>query len=155
MNRFRPWAAALIFSLPVSELDRSAAGILPLDRALQEEADKRGIKVFGLETLEEQVAAFGDMPEPDQIASLRLTLDMNPKIDALFADMKQAYLAGDLDKLHAMTLLTLGNEPNLVAIFDGAVVSASSTRSMLMRLPMRSSIHMRAPPAPQHMDRSP
>ncbi|CAB4932390.1 unannotated protein [freshwater metagenome] len=48
-----------------------------------------------------------------------------------------------------------------VAIFDGAapfeprVSSASSTRSMLMRLPIFSSIHMRAPPAPQHMERSP
>ena len=47
-----------------------------------------------------------------------------------------------------------------VAIIDGElppsrVDSASSTRSMLMRLPSCSSIHMRAPPAPQHMDRSP
>src|SRR5690606_17673641 len=41
-----------------------------------------------------------------------------------------------------------------VAIFVGAVPSASSTRSRLMRLPMRSSIHIRAPPAPQHIDRS-
>ncbi len=55
-----------------------------------------------------------------------------------------------------------------VAIFCGAspllppapfaearVSRASSTRSMLMRLPICSSIHIRAPPAPQHMERSP
>ncbi len=42
-----------------------------------------------------------------------------------------------------------------VAILAGAVPSASSTRSTLMRLPMRSSIHIRAPPAPQHIERSP
>ena len=33
----------------------------------------------------------------------------------------------------------------------GAFGSACSTRAMLMRLPIFSSIHMRAPPAPQHI----
>ena len=42
-----------------------------------------------------------------------------------------------------------------VAIFVALVDRASSTRSMLIRLPTVSSIHMRAPPAPQHMDRWP
>jgi uncharacterized protein YbaP (TraB family) len=128
VNRFRPWAAALIFSVPVGELDRSASGILALDRALQQEADKRGIKVFGLETLEEQVAAFGDMPEADQIASLRLTLELNPNIDALFADMKQAYLKGDLDKLHAMSMSMLGNDPRLVALFEKEFIEMRNRR---------------------------
>ncbi len=41
-----------------------------------------------------------------------------------------------------------------VETVSGSVVSASSTRSVLMRLPMRSSIHMRAPPAPQQKPRS-
>ena len=41
-----------------------------------------------------------------------------------------------------------------VAIFDAPVSSASSTRSWLTRLPMCSSIHIRAPPAPQHRPRS-
>jgi len=36
---------------------------------------------------------------------------------------------------------------------SGFKASASSMRSMLMRLPMRSSIHMRAPPAPQQKPR--
>src|SRR5690625_7805806 len=41
-----------------------------------------------------------------------------------------------------------------VETVSGLVVSASSTRSVLMRLPIRSSIHMRAPPAPQQKPRS-
>lgn len=128
VNRFRPWAAALIFSLPVEELDRSASGILALDRALQATADARGIQVFGLETLDEQVAAFGDMSEADQIATLRLTLDLNPKIDALFAEMKQAYLAGDLARLHAMTLSMMGNDPHLSAVFEERFIEMRNRR---------------------------
>jgi hypothetical protein len=36
---------------------------------------------------------------------------------------------------------------------SGLSSRASSIRSVLMRLPMRSSIHMRAPPAPQQKPR--
>ena len=128
VNRFRPWAVALIFSFPMAELDRSMSGIMPLDRALQAAADGRGINVFGLETLDEQIAAFGDMSEPDQVASLRMTLDLNPKIDAFYADMKDAYLAGDLDRLHAMSLSMLGNDPKLAAYFKKQFIEMRNQR---------------------------
>lgn len=128
MNRFRPWAAALVFSVPVAELDRTASGVMALDRSLQKAADERGLKVFGLETLDEQIAAFGDMPESEQIASLGLTLDLNPKIDALFAEMKQAYLAGDLDKLHAMSLSMLGYNVDLVESFEKRFIEQRNRR---------------------------
>ncbi|PQM46285.1 hypothetical protein C1Y40_03551 [Mycobacterium talmoniae] len=41
-----------------------------------------------------------------------------------------------------------------VAMVVALVANASSTRSWLTRLPMCSSIHIRAPPAPQHSPRS-
>src|SRR5579884_66556 len=41
-----------------------------------------------------------------------------------------------------------------VEMTSGLVDSASSTRSVLIRLPIRSSIHIRAPPAPQQKPRS-
>ena len=41
-----------------------------------------------------------------------------------------------------------------VAIFSAPVPSASSMRSRLIRLPIFSSIHIRAPPAPQQNERS-
>ncbi|CAM5340690.1 hypothetical protein SALBM311S_09660 [Streptomyces alboniger] len=41
-----------------------------------------------------------------------------------------------------------------VETMSGFSDSASSTRSLLMRLPIRSSIHIRAPPAPQQKPRS-
>jgi uncharacterized protein YbaP (TraB family) len=102
MNTLKPWAAGLVFNLPVAELDRGASGAVALDRALQQAADNRGIPVYGLESVEEQIAAFGDMSEKDQIESLRLIIELNPQIESLFNEMKEAYLAGNLDHLHAM-----------------------------------------------------
>ena len=104
LNRFQPWAASLIFSVPVAELNRSAAGVLALDRTLQQAADARGVPVYGLESMKEQIDALSDASERDQIDGLRLTLDLNPEIDAAFAEMKEAYLAGNLDRLHAMAM---------------------------------------------------
>ena len=40
------------------------------------------------------------------------------------------------------------------ATVPAPVATASCTRSVLMRLPIRSSIHIRAPPAPQQKERS-
>jgi uncharacterized protein YbaP (TraB family) len=104
MNQFQPWAASLIFSVPVAEIDRGAAGVLELDRSLQRAADARGVPVYGLESLKEQIELFSSGSERDQIDGLRLTLDLNPEIDTTFAEMKEAYLAGDLDRLHAMAM---------------------------------------------------
>lgn len=103
VNTLKPWAAGLLLSYPLAEIQRSAAGAVPLDVALQRTADDRGTPVYALETVEEQVAALGGFAEEDQIAALRKTIELNPQIDALFAEMKEAYLAGDLDRLHGMT----------------------------------------------------
>jgi hypothetical protein len=133
-NRFRPWAAALIFSIPLEEMDRKAAGTIMLDRALQQSADARGVPVYGLETLDEQVAAFGDMSERDQVESLRLAIALNPELAVLFAEMKQAYLAGDLDRLHAMSVTMFsGRDAALGALFEKRFIDFRNER-MVNRL---------------------
>jgi hypothetical protein len=128
-NRFRPWAAALIFSIPLEEMDRKAAGTTMLDRALQQSADARGVPVYGLETLDEQVAAFSDMSERDQVESLRLAIALNPELAVLFAEMKRAYLAGDLDKLHAMSVTMFsGRDAALGALFEKRFIDFRNQR---------------------------
>jgi uncharacterized protein YbaP (TraB family) len=128
-NRFRPWAAALIFSIPLEEMDRKASGTIMLDRALQQSADARGVPVYGLETLDEQVAAFSDMSERDQVESLRLAIALNPELAVLFAEMKQAYLAGDLDKLHAMSVkMFSGRDAALGALFEKRFIDLRNER---------------------------
>src|SRR5699024_10830248 len=59
----------------------------------------------------------------------------------------------DFFSLIAAPNMTLQNVHAVQAVL-GLVVSSSYTRSVLMRLPFRSSIHMRAPPAPQQKPRS-
>src|SRR5579872_1623839 len=51
------------------------------------------------------------------------------------------------------SLIIVMQKGQAVAIASAPVASSSCVRSMLIRLPCVSSIHMRPPPAPQHMPR--
>lgn len=83
-RRLKPWAAWTTLGLPPSQ---ASAGE-PLDLRLLALARQAGLEVFGLETLEEQVAVFDAMSLPDQLTLLQ---------DALcFADAQQAELAATL-----------------------------------------------------------
>jgi hypothetical protein len=129
VNRLKPWAAGLALSLPLAELKRAAKGALALDRALQNTADTRGIPVYGLETMEEQVAVFDRIPEDDQIDALRRTIELNPEIDAQFDEMKDAYLEGDLDKLHAMAArMYSGSDSELADLFETRFIDLRNRR---------------------------
>lgn len=129
VNDLKPWGAGMLLSLPVSEVDRRAAGAIALDRALQQAADERGIRVYGLETVAEQIAAFEDYSEEDQVESLRMSVELNPLIDSLFADMKKAYLAGDLDGLHDMARsIMAGRDQRLADLFEKRMVELRNRR---------------------------
>jgi len=102
LKRFKPWALSMFFSLPPSELERQAAGGVPLDQMLQTRASERGIALHALETIAEQVAVLADLSEPDQLVLLDAAIEANLRIEALFEGMKRAYLDRDLADLHRL-----------------------------------------------------
>ncbi|MEM7225176.1 MAG: TraB/GumN family protein [Pseudomonadota bacterium] len=123
MQIFRPWAVMTFFSLPPAELKREIAGKLPLDQMLQTEAKAAGTPVHGLESATEQISVFTELPEADQIALLDVALILNPSIDRLFEEMKQAYLAGDLNRLHEMSQeQSAGTDPRLAELFEDRLI---------------------------------
>ena len=99
LQRAKPWAALITISLPPAEKARQAAGRLPLDLALGHRAQKRGIPVFGLETVEEQLNLFEGLPESDQISLLTSAIREHDKVGAMFERMIQSYLDRDLEGL--------------------------------------------------------
>jgi uncharacterized protein len=59
-------------------------------------------KVYGLETIQEQLALFDSMPEVDQVTLLKDALDRFPELDALHAELLAVYRQRDLDGLLAI-----------------------------------------------------
>jgi uncharacterized protein len=116
LDGMRPWALISIFSMPPVELVRQKAGVLPLDQQLQASAEERGIPIYGLETVAEQVAIFDALPDADEVTLLRAAVQENAQIDDSYAIFLEAYLAGDGGSLLELTLAQA--RANQEAIYD-------------------------------------
>jgi len=90
----RPWAAFLIMNYP-------ADNTMPLDLKLLEIAESKGAKTAGLETLREQGAVFSEMALQDQLRLLLDTVCNYTMVTQGIEEMKQFYLARDLNGLLA------------------------------------------------------
>jgi uncharacterized protein len=108
LARLKPWAVALLISVPPDEQQRRAAGGLALDMWLQQQAAAQGKPVHALETVAEQVTAFEGLSDADQVAQLRsASIDLGDK-QRFFAEMKKAYLRQDLDAIHHLARKDMG-----------------------------------------------
>jgi uncharacterized protein YbaP (TraB family) len=96
LNRMKPWAVAVTLSTPAPETGEV------LDRRLYQDAVQKGKAVYGLETIEEQLQVFDTMPEADQIALLKDTVDHFPELDAMQMELLAAYKQRDLGALLAI-----------------------------------------------------
>jgi uncharacterized protein YbaP (TraB family) len=100
-----------------------------LDNVLRQHAEDRGIAVYGIETIAEQLALFADYSEADQLAMLDLTLEMQPRVEAQFAALRKAWLAGDLGGLYDTAMdLPVTESPELVDEFMGRLIEERNHR---------------------------
>jgi uncharacterized protein YbaP (TraB family) len=74
-----------------------------MDFSLSLRAAGAGLKVVGLETLDEQLAFLEDMPLVQQLALLDQALDEYHRVDEVHDQMVNSYLAGDLGALVEQT----------------------------------------------------
>jgi len=129
LQRFQPWAVSMIFSLPPSEMQRQATGAPMLDNVLRQHAEERGIEVYGIESVAEQIALFADYSEADQLALLDMTLEIQPQADTIFNKLRKAWLAGELNKLYDVAMdMPATDSPELVDEFMGRLIQDRNHR---------------------------
>jgi uncharacterized protein len=71
-HHLKPWFLAILTGLPKCEAERESLNLPEVDQFLAETARDLGVKVIGLETAEEQLAAIANMRP--QVAATLLTL---------------------------------------------------------------------------------
>ena len=71
-HHLKPWFLAILTALPKCEAEREALNLPEVDQFLAETARDLGVKVVGLETAEEQIAAIANLRP--QVAATLLTL---------------------------------------------------------------------------------
>lgn len=95
--RLKPWAAMMTLSVPPPETG------LFMDFALSLRADGMGMRVVGLETLEQQLSFLESMSDTQQIELLEQALGEFDSVRAVHDAMVDTYLEGDVGALQSMT----------------------------------------------------
>lgn len=117
MRRLKPWAVAVTLSMPQSTTGQF------LDLILYEQSVVAGRDVVGLETVQEQLAVFDEMPEADQLALLEDTLDKLEQLPALYETMVETYLRRDLAGLVKMSRdYFQGGDADLAQRFQSRII---------------------------------
>ncbi len=104
MKVLKPWAAGVVFSLPPSEASRVSLGIRTLNQTLQDLALRNKIKIIGLETVEEQLAALDGANEQEQIALLDTLPPDIGSVEAKFNKTLGLYLQQDTSGMYQQML---------------------------------------------------
>lgn len=89
----KPWAVMMTLSMPPPKTGEY------LDLILETRATRENKAVSGLETMQEQIAVFNELPMPDQIALLKEAVHTQQDFAKEFEALVQAYLARDLTTL--------------------------------------------------------
>lgn len=106
LRRFKPWAVAMMLILPQQQ------GVV-LDLVLMQRAQAQRKPVHGLETAEEQIALFEDLPERDQLLMLRHTVDNLDTVRRGVGELVEAWLARDLAALARISDRDTAADPEL------------------------------------------
>lgn len=116
LHRMKPWAALMTLSVPPP-----VTGFF-MDFSLSLRANGNGLKVIGLESLDEQLAFLENMPLEHLIRFLDQAVIEAGQVQELHNKMVETYLQGDLDALNTITdkqLSEVGPEAHDLFISQG------------------------------------
>jgi len=89
----KPWAAMLLLIKP----DNNSGTFL--DKRLADLARSSGIRVEGLETVNEQLSVFDDIAIEDQVSLLQSAMSSLADKEFAYQQLLDAYLEGDMEKI--------------------------------------------------------
>ncbi len=93
LSVLKPWAAMLLLIRP-----ENSSGTF-LDKKLADIATQAGIHIEGLETIDEQLSVFDDLPLTNQIGLLNSAINTLTDKKQAYRDLLDAYLSGDMGRL--------------------------------------------------------
>ena len=131
IGRMKIWAAMMTLSVPPPKTG------LFMDFSLSLRAAGAGLKVVGLETLEQQLSFLEQMPEEQQLALLDQALSEHERVEAVHGEMVEHYLADDLDALSRQVEDQLADlAPEARSYFLAEGIEARNARMLTALLPL-------------------
>jgi uncharacterized protein YbaP (TraB family) len=108
LRSFKPWAVMLMLAVPQQQQPENV-----LDFVLYRMASRQGKPLHYLETVDDQVAAFEGMPEADQVALLKHTVETHHELPATTRKLLEAYLQRDLGLMWQINEAEVKDRPEL------------------------------------------
>ena len=131
LKRYKVWVVATELSMPPVKTGEF------LDLLLARYARLNGKQVVGLETVDEQLSLFDDMPEADQVQMLKDVLNYLPEMPMMFEELLQAYLERDLGGLMAVNeKYAEAGDSELEQTFQKRLIDDRNRRMVERLLPM-------------------
>lgn len=125
LRLFRPWAVAMLLSVPPQDPSNV------LDLMLARIAAEQGKPVHELESMDEQISVFEGMSQQDQVALLKQAVDEYERMPRLIGRVVNAYLARDLAGLWRISQESVGtgeDERRLNEVFTRRLLHERNVR---------------------------
>jgi uncharacterized protein len=129
----KPWLVSMLLATSDCERKQLAAGKAVLDLRVAAEAQKNGITVTGLETIEDQLGALAAVPDDQQIAMLKVGLKYIDRADDMMETMVQMYLKRQIGAAMPFQLALAAQSGTSPSVFDGFKKTLLIDRNAKMR----------------------
>ncbi|MCK5359382.1 MAG: TraB/GumN family protein [Gammaproteobacteria bacterium] len=126
----KPWAAMLLLIKPENK-----SGTF-LDKKLASLARSAGVRVQGLETVNEQLSVFDDIAIDDQVSLLQSTMSTLNEKETAYQQMLDAYLTGNLSELVKISDSQLPEDKRLAEMINTKLI-AERNQLMFNRMQQR------------------
>jgi len=115
----KPWLVSMLLATSDCERKQVASGKAVLDLRVAAEAQKHGITVTGLETIEGQLGALASIPDDQQLAILKVELDYIDRADDMMETMVQMYAKRQIGAAMPFQLVLAAESGAPPSTFDG------------------------------------
>jgi uncharacterized protein YbaP (TraB family) len=130
VKKMKPWAVAVTLSMP------KASGQF-LDLFMYRKAKAAGKKLYGLESVDEQMSLFDDMPLHLQITMLNEAIEQHTDSQKMIELLTKAYLNRNLGEIYELSYGFMEqSDPELVKVIDIEVIIKRNHRMLERMLPI-------------------
>jgi uncharacterized protein len=129
----KPWLVSMLLATSDCERRQLASGAKVLDLRVAAEAQKDGMTVGGLETVEDQLAALAAVPEDQQVAMLKVGLKYIDRADDMMETLVQMYVKRQIGAAMPFQLALAAETGVPTSTFDGFKKTLLVDRNIKMR----------------------
>lgn len=129
----KPWLVSMLLATSDCERKQVASGAKVLDLQVAREAQKNGLTVKGLETIEQQLEALASIADDQQIAMLKVGLKYADRSDDLMETIVQMYLKREIGAAMPFQLALAAESGVSASAFDGFKKALLADRNVRMR----------------------